>query len=139
MLQFDFSSVQAGTLAEIEARFTKHVRECVTSFAVKYAKLADWSRVENTTTVAEMVNAVRAVIRDAHLSPLYVIIDEYDNFTNAAAEKGKVLGRSTPDAETVEQALAYRKALARRPDWDHPIKVAVVEVCGNTGYNWFDL
>jgi hypothetical protein len=36
------------------------------------------------------------------------------------------------------QALAYRKALARRPDWDHPIKFAVVEVCVNTGYNWFD-
>lgn len=35
--------------------------------------------------------------------------------------------------------LAYRKALARRPDWTHPIAVAVVEVCGNTGYNWFDL
>jgi hypothetical protein len=29
--------------------------------------------------------------------------------------------------------------LARRPDWNHPIAVAVVEVCGNTGYNWFDL
>jgi len=37
------------------------------------------------------------------------------------------------------RALAYRKALARRPDWNHPIAVAVVEVCGNTGYNWFDL
>ena len=64
---------------------------------------------------------------------------EFKYFTNAAAEKGKVLGRTTPDAETVEQALAYRKALARRPDWNHPIAVTVVEVCGNTGYNWFDL
>ena len=64
---------------------------------------------------------------------------EFKYFTNAAAEKGKVLGRGTPDAETVEQALAYRTALARRPDWNHPIDVAVVEVCGNTGYNWFDL
>ena len=44
-----------------------------------------------------------------------------------------------PDPETVEQALNYRKALARRSDWDHPIDVTVVEVCGNTGYNWFDL
>ncbi len=35
--------------------------------------------------------------------------------------------------------LAYRAALARRPDWNHPIAVAVVEVCGNAGYNWFDL
>ena len=72
-------------------------------------------------------------------SPKPAMVVEFKYFTNAAAEKGKVLGRATPDAETVEQALAYRKALARRPDWDRPIKAAVVEVCGNTGYNWFDI
>ena len=64
---------------------------------------------------------------------------EFKYFTNEAAEKGKVLGRDTSDAETVKQALDYRKALAHRPDWDHPIMTAVVEVCGNVGYNWFDL
>ena len=72
-------------------------------------------------------------------SPKPAMLVEFKYFTNEAAEKGKILGRDTPDAETVEQALAYRKALARRPDWDHPILTAVVEVCGNTGYNWFDL
>ena len=64
---------------------------------------------------------------------------EFKYFTNAAAEKGKILGRDTPDAETVAQALAYRQALARRPDWNHEIAVTVVEVCGNVGYNWFDV
>jgi hypothetical protein len=64
---------------------------------------------------------------------------EFKYFTNASAEKGEVLGRKDPDAETVEQALDYKKALARRPDWNHPISVAVVEVCGNAGYNWFEL
>jgi len=63
---------------------------------------------------------------------------EFKYFTNAAAEKGKILGRAEPDAETVEQALAYRTALARRPDWNHPIATTVVEVCGSAGYNWFD-
>lgn len=72
-------------------------------------------------------------------SPKPAMLVEFKYFTNAAAEKGNVLGRGEPDAETVEQALAYRKALARRPGWTHPIAVAVVEVCGNTGYNWFDL
>ncbi len=70
-------------------------------------------------------------------SPKPARLVEFKYFTNAAAEK--VLGRDTPDAETVEQALAYRKALARRPDWNYPIDATVVEVCGNTGYNWFDL
>ncbi len=64
---------------------------------------------------------------------------EFKYFTNAAAEKGSVLGRTEPDVETVEQALAYKKALSRRPDWNHPISVTVVEVCGSTGCNWFDL
>jgi hypothetical protein len=64
---------------------------------------------------------------------------EFKYFTNEAASKGNVLGRDTPDAETVKQALDYRNALARRPDWNHPVAAAVVEVCGNEGYNWFDL
>ncbi len=72
-------------------------------------------------------------------SPKPAMLVEFKYFTNAAAEKGNVLGRTEPDAETVEQALAYRKALARRPDWDRQIDVAVVEVCGSAGYNWFDL
>ena len=72
-------------------------------------------------------------------SPKPAMLVEFKYFTNEAAEKGKVLGRDTSDAETVKQALDYRKALAHRPDWDHPIMTAVVEVCGNVGYNWFDL
>ena len=64
---------------------------------------------------------------------------EFKYFTNAAAGKGNVLGRDAPDAETVRQALAYREALMRRPDWNHCVAEAVVEVCGDEGCNWFDL
>ena len=59
--------------------------------------------------------------------------------TIAAAKAGEILGRTEPDAETVEQALAYRTALARRPDWNHPVAATVVEICGSAGYNWFEL
>ena len=72
-------------------------------------------------------------------SPKPAMLVEFKYFTNEAAEKGKILDRAEPDAETVKQALDYRTALARRPDWDHPINVAVVEVCGSAGYNWFEL
>ena len=24
-------------------------------------------------------------------------------------------------------------------NWNHPISIAVVEVCGGAGYNWFDI
>ncbi len=64
---------------------------------------------------------------------------EFKYFTNEAAEKGKILDRDKPDEETVKQALDYRKALARRPDWNHSIATTVVEVCGSSGYNWFDI
>ena len=64
---------------------------------------------------------------------------EFKYFTNEAAKRAKVLGRAEPDAETVAQALAYRAALLRRPDWKAPVAATVVEVCGNEGYNWFDL
>lgn len=62
---------------------------------------------------------------------------EFKYFTNAAAARGNVLGRTTPDAETVAQARRYRDALPRRPGWNHPVETYVVEVCGNRGYNWF--
>ena len=74
---------------------------------------------------------------------------EFKYFTNAAGrrvednapchDRAACPHAAEPDAETVAQALAYRQALARRPDWNHEIAVAVVEVCGNAGYNWFDL
>ena len=91
VLQFDFSTVQVGSLAEIEERFTVHVRESVRSFTVRYSELADWSSVDGADTAARMINAVRSVIKDAHLPPLYVIIDEYDNFTNELVVSGRDL------------------------------------------------
>ena len=89
VLQFDFSTVEVGTLAEIDEHFTAHVRECVTSFAVKYANLADWSNIGKATNAAGMINALRATIKDENLPPLYVIIDEYDNFTNELVVSGR--------------------------------------------------
>ena len=62
---------------------------------------------------------------------------EFKYFTNAEAAREKILGRATPDAETVAQAKRYRDALPRRPGWNHPVETYVVEVCGNRGYNWF--
>ena len=82
VLQFDFSTVQLGTLAEIERNFWRNVQGAVECFAVKYRELADWSKVETATGPADCIDCVREVIRNNNLPPLYVIIDEYDNFTN---------------------------------------------------------
>ena len=82
VLQFDFSTVQLGTLAEIERNFWENVKGAVRVFAARYGKLADWSTIREATGPADCITKVREVIRENQLPPLYVIIDEYDNFTN---------------------------------------------------------
>ena len=89
VLQFDFSTVQVGTLAEIERNFFENVKRAVGSFSVKYGNLADWGGVAKAQNPADMIDAVRTVIMNAHLPPLYVIIDEYDNFTNELLVSGR--------------------------------------------------
>ena len=59
---------------------------------------------------------------------------------------GSMRGSRRKTAKSVLRVVADRAGV---PDkgrsallytlFDHPISVAVVEVCGNTGYNWFDL
>ena len=82
VLQFDFSTVQVGSLAEIERNFWENVKGAVSYLTVKYGELADWSKVRTATGPADCIDKVREVIRENNLPPLYVIIDEYDNFTN---------------------------------------------------------
>ena len=53
VLTFDFSTVQVGTLAEIERNFWRNVQGAVECFAVKYRELADWSKVETATGPAD--------------------------------------------------------------------------------------
>ena len=89
VLQFDFSTVQVGTLAQIERNFWENVKGTVGSFAVKYGKLADWSRIREATGPVDCIDKVREVICDNRLPPLYVIIDEYDNFTNELVVSGR--------------------------------------------------
>ena len=111
VMQFDFQTVQVGTLAEIEQNFCEHVRGRVERFATHYASLADWSRVLEQDGPAAMIDKVRDIISNAHLPPLYVIIDEYDNFTNELVVSGRdmeynaVCGHDAKDDATRESFL----------------------------------
>ena len=91
VLTFDFSTVQVGTLAEIERNFWENVKGSVRYLTVKYGKLADWSKVHTATGPADCIDKVREVIRENKLPPLYVIIDEYDNFTNEERRNARVV------------------------------------------------
>ena len=110
-------------------------RTTFTSRCLDY--LADYYSFETEYNSSEGRCDFLAIPKSGVAKPAQLV--EFKYFTNAAAEKGNVLGRDEPDAETVKQALDYRKALARRPDWNHEIAATVVEVCGSAGYNWFDV
>ena len=110
-------------------------RTTFTSRCLDY--LADYYSFETEYNSSEGRCDFLAIPKPGTAKPAQIV--EFKYFTNEAAEKEKILGRDEPDAETVKQALDYRKALARRPDWNHEIATTVVEVCGSSGYNWFDL
>ncbi len=59
VLTFDFSTVQVGTIAEIERNFVEHVRGRIERFATQYAQLADWSKALALESPAAMVDKVR--------------------------------------------------------------------------------
>ena len=82
VLRFDFSTIEVGTLAEIERNFFAHVKLRVKDFAVRYAALADWTPALAAENPAMMIDQVRGIVQQNGLPPVYVIIDEYDNFTN---------------------------------------------------------
>ena len=82
VLRFNFSTIEVGTLAEIERNFFEHVKLSVRGFVKRYETLADWAHVFSAENPAAMIDAVRGIVRDNALPPIYVIIDEYDNFTN---------------------------------------------------------
>ena len=64
VLKFDFSTIQVGTVAEIERDFLGHVKECVSRFTTAYAHLADWSPVAAAPTAAATVDAVISLDED---------------------------------------------------------------------------
>ena len=120
VLQFDFSTVQVGTLAQIERNFFENVKGAVSYLAVKYRELADWAKVRTATGPADCIDKVREVIRENHLPPLYVIIDEYDNFTNELVVSGRdaeynaVCGHDAKDDATRESFLKAFLSRSRR-------------------------
>ena len=89
VLSFDFSTITVGSLAAIERDFTEHVRQRVRILISQYRDLKNcfgekvaWPDVNRCETASSVIDALLAVIRENHLPPIYVIIDEYDNFTN---------------------------------------------------------
>ena len=85
----DFSTITVGSLAEIERDFAFMIKDRAKTFISYNGNLrgrdggaVDWSAVERADSPSTVVDAIRGVIARNGLPPLYVIVDEYDNFTN---------------------------------------------------------
>ncbi len=83
VLRFNFSMMSVGnSVAELEAFFNRRVLSDVDTFAKTYAAFADFSSAAAAPDATFALDAIRKVVRERGTPPVYVIIDEYDNFTN---------------------------------------------------------
>ena len=91
VLYFDFSAVSKNP-AEVQVKFDRYVSLCCDTFARNYRDrlpegLAD--RILKDVTSDEKINEIVLGLKGTGLK-LYVLIDEYDNFTNTIlAESGQ--------------------------------------------------
>lgn len=86
VMRFDFSKMAvADDLGRMEKNFNNLlgpvIRECVES-PMRYARFFDKFVFNDRQTASNMLAEVINWINNRDLPPLYILIDEYDNFTN---------------------------------------------------------
>jgi hypothetical protein len=84
LLFFNFSVVHVGkTVTEIEHSFKNHCNLAIDGLRAEYRSLLrDFPPVALTDTVSDSLEKLFKYIHSNRLPPVYVIIDEYDNFSN---------------------------------------------------------
>ncbi len=83
VLRFNFSTMDVGnSVEELEANFNRRVRLDVESFAIRYAAFADFSAAVAESGATAALSHLLQIVSSQKTPPVYVIIDEYDNFTN---------------------------------------------------------
>ena len=83
VLYLDFSKI-GGKIEQLEENFNAYCNECIDSFIETYQEYYPARVVENVykaATAARKLNVIGIAAEKASL-PLYLIVDEYDNFTN---------------------------------------------------------
>lgn len=83
VLYLDFSKI-GGKIEQLEENFNAYCNECIDSFIETYQEYYPARVVENVykaATAARKLNVIGIAAEKANL-PLYLIVDEYDNFTN---------------------------------------------------------
>ena len=83
VLKFDFSQVP-GDVRNLSEKFSEYCSARIDEFVAKYAEFYDAGYVENELKCKSATHKLIYIKGQAELKkyPLYLIIDEYDNFTN---------------------------------------------------------
>ncbi|MEM7128514.1 MAG: AAA family ATPase [Chloroflexota bacterium] len=84
ILAFDFSTLDVGTsVDEVENSFKKQCNDLLMGLRTQYAShLENLPELDRTGPVADNLKLIINAIKANNLPPLYVTIDEYDNFSN---------------------------------------------------------
>lgn len=100
VLRMDFSHVP-GDLEGLKERFDKYCVETLLCFADKYKAYfseEQLGRIHNLTNAVDMLTSIASSARSNGLA-LYLILDEYDNFTNTVlSEHGQAVYRAITHA-----------------------------------------
>ena len=89
VIYFDFSLVSAQT-DRLEDSFNDYCGIVMDSFIKRYQAYYDKDTVDKVLASKDAANKMKLVNDEAHVKgyPLYLIIDEYDNFTNVILSEG---------------------------------------------------
>ncbi|MDR0891451.1 MAG: ATP-binding protein, partial [Mediterranea sp.] len=83
VLRFDFSTLaMADDMEGLAASFNDMACPVIEDFIYKYRRLFMDFKFRNTQVASKMLSEITSRILSRELPPLYILIDEYDNFTN---------------------------------------------------------
>ena len=105
ILYLDFSKI-GGDITELKENFNTYCNDCIDNFIEKYQVYYPERVVEKVLkaeTAARKLNLI-GIASEKEKSPLYLIVDEYDNFTNVVLNE---------HGEKVYRALTYASGFYR--------------------------
>ncbi len=123
ILQWDFSCVESsGTAEEIRRALHDHVNSRIKRFMARYG---DWLGTEIETDPHNAINSLESLATAAQMAsrPVFLLIDEYDNFAN------EVMMGVRREKEELYEALVYEEG---------PLKTLFKAVKASTTDSLFD-
>ncbi|MBC8453571.1 AAA family ATPase [PVC group bacterium] len=83
VMRFDFSVVEVKpNLAAMEQSFNGACHDALRVFVANYRSHADFSETLDASSASDALRSILSTVSSQNTPHLYIIIDEYDNFTN---------------------------------------------------------